>query len=78
MRHEYRYFIPTKFHQNLSSGSGEEVENVKSLLTTRDGQTDGQTDGRTDRRTADDVRCAMTIGSGELKIAVLWVILLTF
>ena len=33
--------IPTKFHQNPSSGSGEEVENVKSLS-----QTDGQTDGR--------------------------------
>ena len=23
------YFIPTKFHQNPSSGSGQEVENVK-------------------------------------------------
>ena len=37
---EHEYFIPTKFHQNPSSGSGEEVENVKSL------QTDGRTDGR--------------------------------
>ena len=35
----------TKFHQNPSSGSGEEVENVKSLRQT-DGRTDGQTDGR--------------------------------
>ena len=26
---DHEYFIPTKFHQNLSSGSGEEVENVK-------------------------------------------------
>ena len=34
---DHEYFIPTKFHQNLSSGSGEEVENVKSLR---------QTDGR--------------------------------
>ena len=35
------YFIPTKFHLNLSSGSGEEVENVKSLRTDA-----GRTDGR--------------------------------
>ena len=31
----------TKFHQNPSSGSGEEVENVKSLR-----QKEGRTDGR--------------------------------
>ena len=44
---DHEYFIPTKFRQNPSSGSGEEVENVKSLRT--DGrQTDRQTDGRTD------------------------------
>ena len=30
---DHEYFIPTKFHQNPSSGSGEEVENVKSLWT---------------------------------------------
>ena len=30
---DHEYFIPTKFHQNLSSGSGEEVENVKSSWT---------------------------------------------
>ena len=46
---DQKYFIPTKFHQNPSSGSGEEVENVKSLRT--DGRT---TDGRTDGRTTDD------------------------
>ena len=41
---DHEYFIPTKFHQNPSSGSGEEVENVKSLQTTDDnGQT--TTDG---------------------------------
>ena len=34
---DYEYFIPTKFHQNPSSGSGEEVENVKVY---------GRTDGR--------------------------------
>ena len=39
------YFIPTKFHQNPSSGSGEEVENVKSLRTT-DGRRRRRTDGR--------------------------------
>ena len=33
---DLEYFIHTKFHQNLSSGSGEEVENVNSL--TDDGQ----------------------------------------
>ena len=42
---DHEYFIPTKFHQNPSSGSGEEVENVKSL------RTDGRTDGRRRRRT---------------------------
>ena len=34
---DFKYFIHTKFHQNPSSCSGEEVENVNSL-----------TDGRTD------------------------------
>ena len=40
---DHEYFIPTNFHQNPSSGSGEEVEYVKSLR-----QTDGRrrTDGR--------------------------------
>ena len=50
---DHEYFIPTKFHQNLS-GFGEEVENVKSLRTTDD-------DGRTD-----DGRCAMTIAHSSL------------
>ena len=46
---DHEYFIPTKFHQNPSSGSGEEVKNVKSLRT--DGRrTDRQTDRRTDGR----------------------------
>ena len=26
---DHEYFIPTKFHQNPSGGSGEEVKNVK-------------------------------------------------
>ena len=46
---DHEYFIPTKFHQNPSSGFGEEVENVKSLRTDDDGRrttTDGRTDGR--------------------------------
>ena len=42
---DHEYFIPTKFHQNPSSGFGEEVENVKSLRTTTDDD-DGGTDGR--------------------------------
>ena len=40
---DHEYFIPTKFHQNLSGGSGEEVENKTSLRTstmTVDGETD--------------------------------------
>ena len=37
---DLEYFIHTKFHQNPSSGSGEEVENVNSLMD------DGRTDGR--------------------------------
>ena len=58
---DHEYFIPTKFHQNPSSGSGEEVANVKSLRT--DGRTDRQTDGRTD-----DGRCTMTIAHSSLRL----------
>ena len=47
-------WVPTKFHQNPSSGSGKEVENVKSLRTV---------DGRTD-----DGRCAMTIAHSSLRL----------
>ena len=45
---DHEYFIPTKFHENPSSGSGEEDENVKVYgRTTDDGRTDGRrTDGR--------------------------------
>ena len=39
---DHEYFIPTKFHQNPSSGSGEEVENVKVYGRRTDGRT---TDG---------------------------------
>ena len=53
---DHEYFIPTKFHQNPSSGFGEEVENVKSLRTDDD-------DGRTD-----DGRCAMTIAHSSLQL----------
>ena len=49
------YFIHTKFHQNPSSGSGEEVENVKVYRR--------RTDGRTD-----DGRCAMTIAHSSLRL----------
>ena len=37
---DHEYFMHTKFHQNLSSGSGEEVENVKVYGRRR------RTDGR--------------------------------
>ena len=43
---DHEYFIPTKFHQNPSSGSGEEVENVKVYGRRTDGR-------RTDERTTD-------------------------
>ena len=37
----HEHFIPTKFHQNPASGSGEEVENVKFYgWTTTGGRTD--------------------------------------
>ena len=52
---DHEYFIPTKFHQNLSRGSGEEVENVK-VYGRRRRRRRRTTDGRTD-----DGRCAMTI-----------------
>ena len=58
---DHEYFIPTKFHQNPSSGSGGEVENVKSLRT--DGRTDDDDDGRTD-----DGRCAITIAHSSLRL----------
>ena len=47
---DLEYFIHTKFHQNPSSDSGEEVENVNSLTDGR--RTDGRTDDR--RRTTHD------------------------
>ena len=53
---DHEYFIPTKFHQNPSSGSGEEVENVKVYGRRT-------TDGRTD-----DGRCAMTIAHLSLRL----------
>ena len=49
---DHEYLIPTKFHQNPSGGSGEEVENVKSLWWRR-------------QRT-DDGRCTMTIAHWSL------------
>ena len=35
---DHEYHTLTKFHQNPSSGSGKEVENMKSLGTDDDGQ----------------------------------------
>ena len=57
---DHEYFIPTKFHQNPSSSSGEEVENVKSLQRTT---TTDDVDGRTD-----DGWCAMTIAHSSLRL----------
>ena len=60
---DHEYFILTKFHQNPSSGSGKEVENVKSLRRTDDGRRRTDDDGRTD-----DGRCAMTIAHSSLRL----------
>ena len=48
---DHEYFIPTKFLQNLSSGSGEEVENMKVYGRTDDD--DGRRRTTTDGRTTD-------------------------
>ena len=57
---DLEYFIHTKFHQNPSSGSGEEVENVNCL--TDDGHT-------TDRRlTTDAGQRVITIGHRSLRL----------
>ena len=60
---DYEYFIPTKFHQNPSSSSGEEVENVKVYRRTDDGRTDA---GR--RTVRYDNSSPWAFGSGELKM----------
>ena len=62
---DHEYFIPTKFHQNPFSRSGEEVENVKSLRRTPD---DGRTDGR---RTVRYDNSSLELRSGELKTTIL-------
>ena len=54
---DHEYFIPTKFHQNPSSGSGEEVEKCEKL-----------TDGRTTTTMTDDGRSAMTIAHLSLRL----------
>ena len=48
---DLEYFIYTKFHQNLSSGSGEKVKNVNCL---------------TDDRRTDDGQSVITIGHWSL------------
>ena len=57
---DLEYFIHTKFHQNPSSGSGEEVKNVNSLTDDRRRTTD---DGR---QTTDDGQRVITIGHWSL------------
>ena len=65
---DLEYFLHTKFHQNPSSGSGEEVENVNCLTddgrrTTDDGRQ--TTDGR---RTTDAGQRVITIGHWSLRL----------
>ena len=54
---DHEYFIPIKFHQNPSSGSGEEVENVKFMDAGR---------RTTDGRRAMTIAHLSAFGSGEL------------
>ena len=56
---DLEYFIHTKFHQNPSSGSGEEVENVNSL-------TDARRQTPDDRRRTDAGQRVITIGHWSL------------
>ena len=57
-----KYFIPTKFHQNPSSGSEEEFENVKSL------QTDGRVDGKRTARYNNRLKLSFSIFHFHIKI----------
>ena len=57
---DHEYFIPTKFHQNPSSGDVEEVENGKVYGRRTDGRT---TDGALWQK------LTWAFGSGELKNA---------
>ena len=53
------YFISTKFHENPSSGSEQDVENVYCLRTMKGltvGRTDERTDGQMDWLTTDERR----------------------
>ena len=50
-----KYFIPTKFHQNPSSGSEEEFENVKSL------QTDKRLDGKRTARYDNSLKLSLSL-----------------
>ena len=59
---DHKYFIHTKFHQKPSSGSGEEVENVKVYRRTTDNDDDGRTDNG-----ALWQQLTWAFGSGELK-----------
>ena len=51
---DYKYLIPTEFHQNPSSSSGKEVENAKNLRTD-------------DARRAMTIAYLRAFGAGELK-----------
>ena len=57
-----KYFIPTKFHQNPSSGSGEEIENVKSL------QMDGRVDGQRTVRYDNSIMLSLSIFNFHIKV----------
>ena len=57
-----KYFIPTKFHQNPSSGSGEEIENVKSL------QMDGRVDGQRTARYDNSLKLSLSIFNFHIRL----------
>ena len=57
-----KYFIPTKFHQNPSSGSWEEIENVKSL------QMDGRVDGQRTAWYDNSLKLSLSIFNFHIKV----------
>ena len=63
---DLEYFIHTKFHQNPSGGSGEEVENVNSLTDDRRTTDDGRRTTDDGRRTTDAGQRVITIGHWSL------------
>ena len=57
-----KYLITTKFHQNPSSGSGEDIESVKSL------QMDGRVDGHRTARYDNSIKLSLSIFNFHIQV----------